>query len=96
MNLEKKVQKSLHERVCMCARVCVRTLCKKLQGADLLSDTELQDLLQDVLSLALLHDTHPLQLPVCQPYQSSSCRHKELSSKLLPSDVTQHGNEHKQ
>lgn len=77
-------------------RVCVCTLCEELQGADLLSDTELQDLLQDVLSLALLHDTHPLQLPVCQPHQSSACGHKELSSELLPSDVTQYGNERKQ
>lgn len=96
----------MYVNVCMCIRVhvCVCTLCEELQGADLLSDAELQDLLQDVLSLALLHDPHPLQLPVCQPHQSSACRHKELefytvtadtSSKLLPSDMTQHRNEYR-
>lgn len=50
-----------------------RGLCEELQGADLLSDTELQDLLEDVLSLTLLHDSHSLQLSIGQPHQSSAC-----------------------
>lgn len=80
------MQKIIAIQECSC--VCVHTLCEELQGADFLSDAKLQDLLQNVLSLALLHDPHPLQLPVCQPHQSPACRYKEVPSKLLLSDVT--------
>lgn len=48
------------------------TLCEELEGPDLLSDPQLQDLLQDVLPLGLLYDAHPLQLPVRQSHQSPS------------------------
>lgn len=46
------------------------TLCEKLKGPDFLPDAKLQDLLQDVLPLAFLHDAHSLQLSVCQSHQS--------------------------
>lgn len=46
------------------------TLCEELKGPDLLPDAELQDLLQDVLPLDVLHDAHSLQLSVSQPHQS--------------------------
>lgn len=41
------------------------TLCEKLKGPDFLSDAKLQDLLQDVLPLGIVHDAHSFQLPVC-------------------------------
>lgn len=46
------------------------TLCEKLKGPDFLPDSELQDLLQDVLPLGFLHDSHSFQLPVRQSHQS--------------------------
>ncbi len=56
------------QRVKMGAEKC--TLCEKLKGPDFLTDTKLQDLLQDVLPLGFLHDTHSFQLSVCQSHQS--------------------------
>ena len=50
------------------------TLCEELQGPDFLTHAELQDLLQDVLPLGLLHDPHSLQLPVRQSHQGAAWR----------------------
>lgn len=47
------------------------TLCEKLKGPDFLPHPKLQDLLQDVLPLGFLHDTHSFQFSVRQSHQSS-------------------------
>lgn len=62
-------------------RRAASTLCEKLQGPDLLAHPQLQDLLQDVLSLALLHDAHPLQFSVRQSHESPPWR--ETTNKAV-------------